>query len=681
MSYGDRAERERLRQREASEHARDIGPLPDIADPKRLNACQADLERGLRTYFPARFPLPFSPNHQRVIGAIQEAATKGLLQAIAMPRGSGKTTICECAAILVVLFAWHHYVAILGATQKDGRKRLDSVKKELRFNQLLLADFPAACYPIHRLHGITQRARGQTCGGEPTEIYWEKDRIVLPTIAGSSCSSAVIECGGILSAVRGLNFTTPAGEVRRPSFALVDDFQTRRSAKSIIQCEEREAIINGDLMYLAGPSKKIAAVLPITVIRKDDAADRILDRKLNPEFRGIRTQMLDKFPDDLDLWDQYGEKRAEELANDGDGSKATAWYKRRRKKMDAGAVVTWDKRFDRGAGEVSAIQHAMNRYYSDPVAFWAECQNDPGMAFTESADDFLGQREIAAKVSGYPRHAYGDECTATTCYVDVQKELLYYVVVAWAEGFTGYVADYGTWPRQKTQYFALSQVRRTLSKEYPGRQLDGRIFQGLTDLTSELAEVYKISQGLIDAQWGEQRDNVYSWCAQSQQRYWPAHGKFIGPAHRPMRHWGKSPGELPLTAQRAISQMAAHWRSPKPAAGQVRHVTIDTNWCKTFLHRRLLVPMGDRGALSLFSPRGGENHRMIADHVTAEKRVPTEGPFGQVDVYQQLPDRPDNHLFDCLVGNCVAASIAGICESSRTAAKGRATRRRPNVSF
>lgn len=73
-----------------------------------------------------------------------------------------------------------------------------------------------------------------------------------------------------------------------------------------------------------------------------------------------------------------------------------------------------------------------------------------------------------------------------------------------------------------------------------------------------------------------------------------------------------------------------------------------------------LAGLGDRSSLALFGDTPAE-HRMVADHLTAETPVRVEAKGRTVDEWSLKPDRPDNHLFDCLVGSAVAASIEG-CE-------------------
>src|SRR5690554_1902156 len=71
----------------------EIGDLPAIVNIKRRAACEKNLELFCKTYFPEVFCLTFSKTHKYVIGRLQHTAIKGDQMALAMPRGSGKTSI------------------------------------------------------------------------------------------------------------------------------------------------------------------------------------------------------------------------------------------------------------------------------------------------------------------------------------------------------------------------------------------------------------------------------------------------------------------------------------------------------------------------------------------------------------------------------------------------------------
>jgi hypothetical protein len=58
----------------------------------------------------------------------------------------------------------------------------------------------------------------------------------------------------------------------------------------------------------------------------------------------------------------------------------------------------------------------------------------------------------------------------------VQGNLLYWMVVAWAQDFTGDIVDYGSWPDQKSDYFSKRGARRTLKKTFPKKDQNGQIY-------------------------------------------------------------------------------------------------------------------------------------------------------------------------------------------------------------
>jgi hypothetical protein len=69
------------------------------------------------------------------------------------------------------------------------------------------------------------------------------------------------------------------------------------------------------------------------------------------------------------------------------------------------------------------------------------------------------------------------------------------------------------------------------------------------------------------------------------------------------------------------------------------------NYWKSFVHAQLAVSMGDRGCLSLFGDSPTQ-HRLFAEHVTAEYRVRTKGRGRTVDEWKLRPEATDNHWLD-----------------------------------
>ena len=655
--YDRRRERSAERQAEQSRLGREIGDLPKVKNSKRRAKCRENFRLFCETYFPRAFPLAWSADHLLVLERIEQAVLKGGLFAVAMPRGNGKTTLCERAVIWAVIYGHHRYAMLVCADEKKGKTGLDKIKIELENNPLLLADFPEVGFPIKKLERIANRTKGQTHQGEPTRMEWTGERIVLPTITGSVSTGAVIGAGGITSAVRGAAYQLVDGTVTRPSLVMIDDPQTRESANSQMQCHTREQIVSADVLGMAGPGEKIAALMPCTVIKKGDMADRLLDRMLHPDWQGVRTKLLIKFPDRMDLWEQYREIRAESLRADGDGKEATKFYRKHRKQMDAGAVIAWKQR--RRDDELSALQHAMNLYFRDQEAFFSEYQNEP---LEQEIDGWqmLTADEVAAKSNNIPRGRLPHGSTHLTAYIDVQEKILWYMVVAWDDRFSGNIVQYGAWPDQGRVYFTLNDVRLTMADVLKGGR-EARIYAALTALTEDLlgkewpgddGTFTHVERCLIDTQWGESTEVIYQFCRQSKYaaRVMPSHGKGWTASMRPMHEEKKQRGE----------RRGLNWKIPKPTGKRmVKHMLIDTNWWKSFVHERLAVPIGDPGCIALHQGSVTQ-HRMLAEQLTAEYAVPTEGRGRKLLEWKERPERPDNHLFDCLVGNAVAASMLGV---------------------
>src|SRR5690606_37065409 len=301
---------------------------------------------------------------------------------------------------------------------------LESIKAELENNDLLLEDFPEVVFPIHALEGIHQRASGQLYHGKPTHIGWTAREIVLPSIEDSPASGAIIRVAGITGRIRGMKHKRPDGQSVRPSLVLIDDPQTDESARSRSQCEARERILAGAILGLAGPGKKIAGLMTLTVVRPDDLADRLLDREKHPQWQGERTKMVYSFPTNEKLWGEYTQIRAEGLRSDAGIGQATEFYRKHQLAMDEGAEIAWDARFNHD--EVSAVQHAMNLKLQDEAAFWAEYQNEPLPEAEALDDDQPSADVIAAKVSGMPRSQVPIGCSHLTMFIDVQGKCLFW---------------------------------------------------------------------------------------------------------------------------------------------------------------------------------------------------------------------------------------------------------------
>ena len=656
--YEDYRDKQAGISKKRSKDGRDIGIIPSILNPDRRELCRYTFRLFCEIYFPESFSLAWSPDHLKVISKIERAVLTGGLFAVAMPRGSGKTTLCEAACLWALLYGHRHFVCLIGSDKDSALEMLDSIKTELENNDELFFDFPEACFPIRKLDGITHRANGQHIEGNRTEIGWSADECILPTVEGSVCSGSLIRVKGITGRIRGMKYKTKEGENIRPDLVIIDDPQTDDSAKSLSQVDTRMRILKGAIINLAGPGKKIAGVLPCTVIRPADMADQILDPDENPEWQGERMKMVYEFPKNEKIWLEDYARLLNDGYKRGDGLLyATRFYEQHREEMDEGAVVAWPERFNHD--EVSAIQNAMNLRIRDEVSFWSEFQNEP-LADSALGVESLVAGDICERVSGNPRYVIPLGCDYLTMFVDIQKKLLYYVVVAWREDFTGYVVDYGTYPDQARDYYTLGDARDTMQTKAIGAGVEGAIYKGLQALESDVmakpwlredgVEV-RINRIIIDANWSVSTDVVYQFCKTSALAaiLIPSHGVGVTASSQPFSAYKRKRGD----------RLGHNWRMPSTAGKRmIRHVVYDTNYWKSFIYSRLSIPLADKGGLSLFG-KDPKRHVLFCDHLVAEYRVRTEGRGRTVEEFKLLPNKPDNHLFDCLVGCAVGANIEG----------------------
>ena len=657
------------RNKERNATARDIGDIPECANPERRDACRNDFKLFCETYYPLIYYFGWSNDHLEAIERIEKAVIEGEMFALAMPRGQGKTTMSETACQWAILYGHRRYVVLIGATQHESDKMLESIRTDFESNEELIADHPMALWPIKKLERVSQRAKGQTYHGKATHIGWKGSEMVMPTIDGSPCSGSVVVANGLTGAIRGKKHKTASGESLRPDSVVVDDPQTDESALSVQQCNDRERLLMGAVRGLAGPGKRMAGIMPCTIITPGDLADRMLDRKRHPEWHGKTTSLLRTLPINISdedakkngspaSWDAYGQIRDEAMREDRSPQAANDYYVKHREWLDEGAESSWPERFDEG--DISAIQFAMNIYLTSKEVFFAEYQNQP-MAREESVVKLKAQ-EVATRVNGHDRLIVPTWAHTVTAMIDVQQDALYYCVAAWGDGFGGAVIDYGTWPEQPTRNFTLKTVRRTIKDSTGEATLDSMLYKALGKLVGDLAGAryvgddgsqHAISRLLIDANWGESTDCVYQFCRQSPHSslVTPSHGRGITASNVPLNDTKRKKGE----------KMGHYWRVPpaKGARGHIRHVMYDTNYWKSFIANGLSCAIGGHGAIMLYQG-DHHHHQNFSEHMVAEYSVRTQGRGREVDEWKVKPQRPDNHWFDCLVGCAVGASMEGI---------------------
>lgn len=653
--YERKKEWARLHNRAIAAAAQEIAPLPPVVNPERKERCRYSFKSFCEEYFSSVFTLAWSEDHLFVISQIEKTVLTGQNIAIALPRGTGKTSLCTIGVLWAALYA-HVLFPVLIAANKDRAVRLvGNIMTWLETNQALKEDFPEVCHAAAKLERILNRQKGQKFNGEPTRIKWSDQFLTFPTVGAPTDGISIAPCGLTGADIRGLQYVNAAGEIVRPDLALIDDPQTRESAQSRKQTLDRLALLQADVLKMAGPGKSLSALCTVTVICPDDLADQILDRKRNPVWHGVRKKLIYSFPKNAGLWDQYAEIRTGELIADGDRERSNAFYAEHRAEMDEGAQVAWKERYN--ADQLSAVQFAMDARFADEQSFASEYQNEPFSLADEGEQ--IEPLKVMQRFNRRARRVVPKSAQWVTCHIDVHENLLYYSCVAWDQSFGGAVIDYGCCPEQTRRYFLLRDANPALGDRYAGTGLEGSIYAGLNDLVDRIAEPYKTDDGepvqidriLIDANWGQSRDIVYAFCrkksAETKIKITPTHGVYHGATRAAFASYRSKPGDW----------IGLNWRMPGEARQGCRYLLFDSNYWKSFVAARLAAGVGDPGALTLFGTTPGR-HQCYADHLGAETWHRVESGGRAVNEWHLTPGR-DNHWFDTLVGAAVAASMCG----------------------
>jgi phage terminase large subunit GpA-like protein len=262
-------------------------------------------------------------------------------------------------------------------------------------------------------------------------------------------------------------------------------------------------------------------------------------------------------------------------------------------------------------------------------------------------------------LNGLESQTVPQEATVLTGFIDVHDDLLYYAVVGWADDMTGFVVDYGTYPKQRRRMFAKwDKDLITMQRETNAARVNAAIQIGLTTLIKDLlatdytvdgdgTATIQFNKILVDSGYVP---NVVETAIRLVRSpvVEPSKGAGITAKNKEMAGWQHKPGR----------KFGNYWIEDKPAGRSMRTVTYDANQWKCAAHAGFAAGAGSRGGLTLWG-HNTETHRMFSEHCNGEISKLVESGGNKVNEWQPKPGQ-DNHLFDCLVGNLVAASVCGV---------------------
>jgi hypothetical protein len=603
---------------------------PDAATQRARGRLEKDLGKWLRFHGGEAFDRPWSADHLKVLNKISMAVNNGGMFSLAMARGGGKTTILKWALLYVMLTGARKYVMVISATDESAKEFLEFVRMQTLESEGLYLHYPHVCEYVRKTEDKAMKARHQLwIHGERSGITWSVKKLIFPSVTNEgqkkpdgslitakeakpySSNGAILEVRGLTGAIRGKSKDYKSGKVLRPEFVILDDPQTRESAESPPQCAMRERIITGDVLGLAGPRKRIAAVMPCTIIRKGDLADRFLDHAQHPEWQGEVCRLVNKWPDAQDtLWKEYERIYREETGEGRGFGVATDYYKANRAAMDAGAEVSWEHRVR--DGEISALQTAENLRIETGAQFWAEYQNDPQDLI--EATYRLEAADIRTHQAPWPRFVVPDLATTLVAATDINRTHggLHWVLVSFDQQMTAHVVVYGRWPESGEVW----------PKNAPVGVRQGLIFAELTRLAKHIAILPLTKQGvhvrphrlMIDR--GYEPEVVHRFCAQGGPPFpmIPCRGysslksrarkdSLVGPVrencHRSKSQFGDF---VAFNADAVREQMQRAWMGDAGAPGcatlyqsdPLQHVSFSDHLCAEVLIKKDLTDLGMR---------------------------------------------------------------------------------------
>lgn len=635
-----------------------------------------DLKGFLKATMPNAFYSEFGESHEEMIEKVRGVILKGGKSADALPRGSGKTTILTGAFIWAVLYGHRRYGAIIGNEADAAKNILESVKTEIWLSEHIGKYWPKLRAYIEKGDGQSQKYRHMLNSDEsPPLIKWGAELVRFPSTPKKEkdeWSGAILNACGITGRIRGMFIKMDDGAVLRPDFILIDDAQTRESAKSITQINDRENTITGDIGGLGGPGKSVATFMAMTVIYPNDLACRFLDDGKHPSWNARKVAMIIKWPDAKDtLWQEYNMIRVTEMremkaqGNIEYPQKSKDFYIENQKDMDAGSEVYWSER--KLPEDASALQHAMNLWFDDPTTFLAEFQNEP-IENTGGAPYRLDEMDVMNSTNGRKRLDVPKDAQLIVSMTDINYSGLNTVVVAATNDAVWSIIDYQTFTGN-TNGRPLYDAKNTMKTTHSDKMAIARALdQHIPELASKryFRDGKPVSPDLVLIDCGFHMDLVFRWCEAKRHivprgMLYPSRGRSYT-KYRATGVVGK-PGD---------NFHVADWEK----RGRVLVHNADEWRMRT--QKGFLLPSATPGSISIFGSTPTA-HKMFADEVCSEVLEEyielTEGG-NQFFKWGRRPGTVNDKL-DALVGAITGTVYLGASESGLGAKPARKTKQRP----
>jgi len=410
------------------------------------------------TILPHYFTIPFSPLHYYLFNNFRENIGKNAREAIAAPRGFGKSTVTTLAWPLWIICEsarrnknLYHYIVILSDVFSQASDFLSDIKRELETNEMIQYFYPEVF-------------------GKGTK--WRDEFIITK-------NEIMIRALGSMGKVRGRRF-----KQHRVGLVIADDLENRNAIISETYREHISDWFSKDVLKTGGPNRPVDIFVVGTILHPFSLLNKLLTTPEFSAFHGKKFKAVLSFAKNQDLWDKWKaiyqnrfDKRREK--------NAYIFYKKHEEVMLSGVSLMWP--------EGSSYYDLMVELIGEGTAsFYSEKQNEPfdpsTLLFPESIFSFYEEEDIKALIDDSEIYIYLDPT------VNKNKKSDYYALIVLMRHIdSGYVFVLHADVEKKPPSYQKSELKRYSIKyldkiRYVGIESNG--FQALitNDFKRELRE-------------------------------------------------------------------------------------------------------------------------------------------------------------------------------------------------
>ena len=300
--------------------------------------------------------------------------------------------------------------------------------------------------------------------------------------------------------------------------------------------------------------------------------------------------------------------------------------------LTAGDIASDEWRASRASDEENAEREMRQFVWCLPVAS------------SKSDETSLPLHDLTHRINPYPRGIVPPDANLLTCGIDLGKYLAHWVVVAWSEGATGHVVDYGRLEIASTDLGVEMAILLAL-REFHEQMKDGFPIHDAPEKRLPLQLIW------IDA--GYMTDVVYGFVREhpTNRRILPAVGR--GAAQQRHQWYNR-----PTSTGSVVRHIGEGFHINLLADSATYLAEVDADHWKSWVHQRLATPLGQPGAMTLYAARPSD-HQSFVKHLTAESKT-EEYVAGRGVVTKWERVRKNNHWFDALYNACALGHYAGV---------------------